>query len=405
MLDFDSFDYFEDLLALLIVLAPVFYVGRRPTLRCLLLGASGLYLVALIAPRLAAFYFVFWLLQFGLQRLVRRWPHEPTAWVGLTLSIVLTLAPMVTWKILPTDFIIEFNLVFNSLVDDTSSWFGAIDRARDIILPIGLSFATFRAVDVLVKIHLELADPLRPTRLFAFGFFPPVQVIGPVIEVHEVVPKLEESPPAEASKILSGSMLIALGMVKVFGIALLLEPSSIVLSPLAQGSTTDFWLELFRFALFFYFNFSGFSDIAVGAGLILGFELQPNFDNPYLKTNPQDFWNSWHMSLTKFCQRNVFVPLGGMRPGRQYPAIMATIMVIALWHDITLSLVVFGLYHGTGLVAHRMLSNRRPPSESLAVRLFKIAAHYVYFSLSLPMLLLSLSDLPDFYANLFGGAA
>lgn len=405
MLDFDSFDYFENLLALLLVLAPVFFLVRRPTVRCLVLGTSGLYLVALIAPRLAAFYLVFWIFQFVLQHLVRRWPHKPTSWVGLTLAIVLTLTPMVTWKIIPTDFIIEFNRVFNLLVDDSSAWLGAIDRARNIILPIGLSFATFRAIDMLVKIHLDLADPLRLTRLFAFGFFPSVQVIGPVIEIQEVIPKLEESSPADASKILSGSLLIALGLVKVFGIALVLEPSSVVLSRLSQGSTIEFWLELFRFTLFFYFNFSGFSDVAVGAGLVLGFELQPNFDNPLLKTNPQDFWNSWHMSLTKFCQRNVFVPLGGMRPGRQYPAIMATIMVIALWHDLTLSLVIFGLYHGTGLVAHRILSKRRPPSESLALRPLKIAVHYVYFSLSLPMLLLSLSDLPDFYANLIRGSA
>ncbi len=106
-------------------------------------------------------------------------------------------------------------------------------------------------------------------------------------------------------------------------------------NPVAVGPAWEFWFELLRFGLFFYFNFSGFSDIAVGTALLFGFKISPNFNNPYVKTNPQDFWNSWHMSLTKFCQRNVFVPLGGMRRNRQYPAILATIMVIALWHDLT----------------------------------------------------------------------
>ena len=93
-------------------------------------------------------------------------------------------------------------------------------------------------------------------------------------------------------------------------------------------------MELFVFALYFFFNFSGFSDVAIGSARLYGFRLKPNFDNPYMKTNPQAFWNSWHMSLTRFAQRNVFVPLGGMRPQHQYRAIFATIMVIALWHDL-----------------------------------------------------------------------
>ena len=93
--------------------------------------------------------------------------------------------------------------------------------------------------------------------------------------------------------------------------------------------------------------------MAIGSARILGFRLAPNFNNPYLKTNPQDFWNSWHMSLTRFAQRNVFVPMGGMRAQTQYVAIVATMMVIALWHDLSIPLVIFGLYHSAGLIIHR----------------------------------------------------
>ena len=104
----------------------------------------------------------------------------------------------------------------------------------------------------------------------------------------------------------------------------------------------QYWLELALFAWYFYFNFSGFSDMAIGCARLLGFKLAPNFNNPYMKTNPQDFWNSWHMSLTRFAQRNVFVPMGGMRARTQYPAIVATMMVIALWHGLSIPLVSSG---------------------------------------------------------------
>jgi alginate O-acetyltransferase complex protein AlgI len=402
MLDFDSFDYFGDLLALSLLAVPIFFGLRRSPFRNLFLGTAGLYLLTLIAPRLAVFYLAFWAGVFVMQYVIRRWPSEQTRWIALTTGVVLALAPMVIWKITPTYFVIEFNLFFNNAIDTASPWFGAIDRARNIILPIGLSFATFRAIDLLVKVHLDLVDPLSFTRMYAFGFFPPVQVIGPVIEVTEVEAQLREPMPPDPRSMLSGLMLIATGLVKVFVIAYVLEASSSVFNPTAAGAVWEYWFELFRFALYFYFNFSGFSDIAIGSALLYGFHLRPNFNNPYMKTNPQDFWNSWHMSLTRFCQRNVFVPLGGMRAGRQYGAMLATIMVIALWHDLTLPLVLFGIYHGVGLIGHRIVASRRPVNELRLLRVAKIGTLFVFVSLSLPLLLLPIGDLSGFYGRLIG---
>ena len=110
------------------------------------------------------------------------------------------------------------------------------------------------------------------------------------------------------------------------------------------------------------------------------------------------------MSLTRFAQRNVFVPLGGMRAERQYPAIFATIMVIALWHDLTWALVLFGGYHAAGLIGHRMLVLRRPAPRHQKWYLFgfKMSALFVFVSLSFPMLLLRIDQLPDFYSRLVG---
>lgn len=243
----------------------------------------------------------------------------------------------------------DFNERFHELVTWLNPWTGAIDRVRSLILPIGLSFATFRAIDQLIKVRLEIVEPLSPLRQFAFAFFPSVLVIGPVIEYTEIEEGLTRRTRWDPQDTLSGLLTIALGAVKVFGAAYLLRGSQGVFAlETRDGSPLEYWLELAMYAWYFFFNFSGFSDMAIGCARIFGYRLAPNFNNPYLKTNPQDFWNSWHMSLTRFAQRNVFVPMGGMRARTQYVAIAATMMVIALWHDVSVPLVIFGVYHSVG---------------------------------------------------------
>jgi D-alanyl-lipoteichoic acid acyltransferase DltB (MBOAT superfamily) len=403
MLDYDSFDYFGDLLAMSIIVVPLFFALRWTRGRRVLLTLVGMYLLFLIAPRLLALYVPFWLVVFALQHFVAALPERRWRPVGLTAAIVVILVPMVLWKLAPTWSVVQFNLRLDRLVDDVSPWLGAIDRVRDIILPIGVSFATFRAIDLVVKVSVGITDPLSASRLLAFGFFPPVQVIGPVIEYTEIERGLDQPIPAAANDVLSGVLQVAVGMVKVFVIAYALEPSTKLFTAFDDVSWWETWVELFLFALYFFFNFAGFSDIAIGLARIYGFRLLPNFNNPYMRTNPQEFWNNWHMSLTRFARRNVFVPLGGMRRQHQYRAIFATIMVIALWHDISIPLVLFGLYHAAGLIGHRMLVQRRPPAAgNVLLSATKMAMVFVFVVLSFPLLLLRLGDVRDFYAHLFG---
>jgi D-alanyl-lipoteichoic acid acyltransferase DltB (MBOAT superfamily) len=403
MLDGDPFLYFSGLLVLLVVVVPLYFLTPWPAGRQLLLGLSGAYLLFLIAPRLLAFYVVFWLGVYLLQLAATRWRDRPSSWVLTTTLVLLTLAPLVVWKLLPEWAVVEFNVGMNAAVDRLSPWVGTVDRVRDLILPIGLSFATFRAIDQIVKVRLEIVPPLSPLHQLAYGFFPSVLIIGPVIEYTEIDRRLDERARWDPNDTVSGVLTIGLGAVKVFVLAYLLRGSQDVFSlSTRSGSPLQYWLELVMFALYFYFNFSGFSDMAIGSARILGFRLAPNFDNPYLKTNPQAFWNSWHMSVTRFAQRNVFVPLGGMRARTQYVAIVATMMVIALWHDLTVPLVVFGLYHSAGLIGHRWWVARHPVAahRGPARRVGATALHFVYFLLSLPLLMVELGALPDFYGRL-----
>ena len=297
MLDGDPFTYFSDLLVLFVVVLPAYFLTPWSWLRQLLLGLSGAYLIFLIAPRLLLFYLLFWFGIFVLQYASVLFRDKRASWVWTTLLIGLALAPMVVWKLWPEWSVTQFNLKMNTAVTDTNQWLGAIDRVRNLILPIGLSFATFRAVDQIIKVRLEIVPPLNPLRQFAFGFFPPVQVIGPVIEYTEIEDGLGRRTRWDPQDTLSGVITIAIGAVKVFVLAYLLRGSQSVFSlATLTGTPLDYWLELIMFAWYFYFNFSGYSDMAIGAARILGFRLAPNFNNPYLKTNPQDFWNSWHIA-------------------------------------------------------------------------------------------------------------
>ena len=369
MLDGDPFLYFSDLLVLLVGVLPAYFLLPWAWARQLLLGVTGAYLIFLIAPRLLLFYVLFWVLVFVLQYAATLLRDRRFSWVWTTLLIALALAPMVIWKLWPEWFVTEFNLKMNTGVNEVSAWLGAIDRVRNLILPIGLSFATFRAIDQIIKVRLEILAPLNGLQQFAFGFFPPVQVIGPVIEYTEIEDGPQAPGAVRPAGLLAGVLTIAIGAVKVFLLAYLLRGSSDVFLLATYDGSAAGVLARARdvCAWYFYFNFSGYSDMAIGTARMFGFRLAPNFNNPYLKTNPQDFWNSWHMSLTRFAQRNVFVPMGGMRARTQYIAIVATMMVIALWHDLSIPLVIFGLYHSAGLVMHRMWVARHPVPSTAAV--------------------------------------
>lgn len=405
MLDGDPFLYFSDLLVLMVLVVPVYFALPWVWARQLLLGLTGAYLLFLVAPRLLSLYVVFWVGIYLLQLAATLWRDRSYSWVWTTVLVLLALAPMLIWKMAPEWSVVGFNLRANGFVDWLSPWTGTIDRVRNLILPIGLSFATFRAVDQLVKVRLEIVEPLRPLRQFAYGFFPTVLVIGPVIEYTEVEDGLNRRTRWDPQDTLSGLLTVGVGAIKVFVFAYLLRGSQDVFAIGSQdGSPLDYWLELIMFAWYFYFNFSGFSDIAIGCARVFGFRLAPNFNNPYLKTNPQDFWNSWHMSLTRFAQRNVFVPMGGMRARTQYAAIAATMMVIALWHDLSVPLVIFGLYHTAGLIGHRWWVARHPvpATRGIARTLGAWTLFFVYYLLSLPLLMLELDVVPDFYERLLG---
>ncbi|MEJ7801269.1 MAG: MBOAT family O-acyltransferase [Ilumatobacter sp.] len=403
---YDSFDWFSSLLPLLVVLVPMLLLIRVGGARRALLIVTGLYLLALVAPRLALFHLALWIVVAALQPIVSVTAERTHGlvrglWV-LWVSLAVTLLPMLAWKLWPESFVVEMNVWTNAVFRDTSDLAEAIDFTAPIVAPIGLSFSSFRAADLLIKTNLGLVERLTPGRVLAYGVFPPLLVVGPIASYDEVAKTLERPIPMERDRALRGGTQILVGLFKVFVLAFLLSWSGDIFRLFADNAPWRVWVALVAFTWFFYVNFSGYSDMAIGTGRLLGGDLRPNFNSPYTTTTPAGFWNSWHISLTRFLRTNVFTAMVGRRAQRQYAATTVTMVLIGLWHSITWASLVFGLYHAVSLVGHRVVEKRRPASEHRAWRFLKPVMVFVWFALSLPLLQLDLGDAVAFYGSLVG---
>ncbi len=399
---YDSFDWFASLLPLLVLLVPAAAFVRHRMARTAMFTLSGLYLLALVAPRLAVIHLALWSVVAAVQPLVSATGERRSGpWV-LGGSLTAVLAPMVAWKLWPVEFVIRSNVWSNAVFRATSDLAEAIDFTAPIVAAIGLSFSSFRAADLLVKSNLGLVDRLTPGRVLAYGVFPPILVVGPIASYDEVAATLERPVRLDAARFVDGAAQMLTGLFKVFVVAYLLSWSGDIFELFRSNDPWRVWVSLIAFTGFFYVNFAGYSDLAIGAGRLIGADLRPNFDSPYTRTNPAAFWNSWHMSLTRFLRANVFTPLAGRHPQRQHAATMLTMLLIGLWHSITWASAVFGLYHGVSLVAHRVIAGRRPAGDGRRLQLLKPAAVFAWFGLSLPLLQLGLRDALDFYAALVG---
>jgi alginate O-acetyltransferase complex protein AlgI len=398
---FDSFDYFAALLALLVVLVPLVAVLRAGMARRWTFVLAGLYLLFLVAPRLAAFHLVMWLVVAGLQRLVAATAERRHGVAVLWTALVVALAPMIAWKLWPVTFVVDFNLWGNRAVS-WSSWLQGVDFVAEAIGLVGLSFATFRAADLLIKTNLGLVERLSPGRVLAFGLFPPLMVVGPIATYGETAATIERRVRLDPARMVDGTGTILAGLTKVFVFAFLLKWSADVFVVFELNPPWRIWVALIAFGWFFYLNFAGYSDVAIGSSTLLGGDVRPNFDHPYLQTTPTAFWNSWHISLTRFMRTNVYTPMVAGRPQRQYSATIVTMVLIGLWHAISWATLVFGLYHGVSLVVHRVVERRRPSRPGRARRIGKSVAVFSWFVLSLPLLQLDLAVAWDFYGALVG---
>jgi alginate O-acetyltransferase complex protein AlgI len=272
-------------------------------------------------------------------------PRARRAWV--TAAVTVSLATLGFFKYFG---FLEANL--NGLV----GWLGAGPVATlQVALPIGISFYTFHTLSYTIDVYRGTAPPVRSFVDFAcyIALFPQL-VAGPIIRYNTVADQLV-SRAHSCEAFASGITLFVLGFSKKI---LLANPMGRV-ADAAFGARSlgagDAWFGAAAYAFQIYFDFSGYSDMAIGLGRMFGFTFPRNFDAPYHAESITDFWRRWHVSLSTFLRDYLYIPLGGNRkgPGRTYVNLIVVMLLGGLWHGARWTFVAWGAYHGTLLAYER----------------------------------------------------
>jgi len=230
-----------------------------------------------------------------------------------------------------------------------------------IVVPLAISFFTFEFVHVLVDVRVGKIATVDPLDLATFAFFFPTLVAGPIKRYESFVTQLRVMPPPIEADLLRNGYRVALGLFKKIVIAdslgVLTTP---FVTPGAPFHRLDYWVAFFAYAGKIYFDFSGYSDIAIGVAGLLGFRIPENFDRPYRSANIQIFWRRWHISLSTWIRDYLFIPLGGSK--RPAPVVVFNLLLAmalaGLWHGAAWTFVLWGLWHGVGLAVHRVWHGR-----------------------------------------------
>ena len=253
---------------------------------------------------------------------------------------------------------------------------------RTIVLPVGVSFYTFMAISYVVDTYRGDFVPVTLEKFATYLSFFPHLVAGPIVRAGELIPQIETPRDPRAVDTSRAFYLIGTGLFKKVVIANYLAGAIVdpVFAVPGQHSSLEILVAVYAYAVQIYADFSGYTDIAIGVALLLGFRFPQNFNSPYAAVSVQDFWRRWHMTLSRWLRDYVYIPLGGNRMGesRMYVNLMATMLIGGLWHGAGWTFVIWGGLHGTYLVVGRL---RRGRDETAPVGFALWRRRFVTFQL------------------------
>jgi alginate O-acetyltransferase complex protein AlgI len=290
-------------------------------------------------------------------------------WWCLTTAVVLSLGTLCFFK---------YFTFAQANVNHLLQAFGANGvRIWQVALPIGISFYTFHALSYAVDVYRGSAPVARSFTDFAcyIALFPQ-SIAGPIIRYNTVAHDLRERSHT-VQRFSSGVALFILGFSKKVLLANPLAPVADAAFGAQALDAPTAWIGVLAYALQIYFDFCGYSDMAVGLGRMFDFEFMKNFDDPYRADSITDFWRRWHISLSRFLRDYLYIPLGGNRgsTARTY-ANLATVMLLGgLWHGANWTFIAWGAWHGTFLIAERWAGKK--PAYQLLPRPLRIAATFL----------------------------
>ncbi len=264
------------------------------------------------------------------------------------LIIVLNLSFLAFFKYY--DF---FRVSFESLFEKVNLSFSL--PFLEIILPIGISFYIFRIISYIIDIYLKRITPsLSIIDFFIYVAFFPYILCGPITRFKDFVIQLNNGGAKKIENLYYYVTLIFLGLFKKIVISsyLVIGITDDILTVPENYSSFLILLAVFSYSLVIYFDFSGYSDMAIGFAGLLGFKSPINFDTPYLSLNIQDFWRKWHITLSNWIRDYVYIPLGGNHKGslRKYLNLMIAMMLAGLWHGPRINFLIWGIINGLALI-------------------------------------------------------
>lgn len=340
----------------LVFLPVVFYlywaVAKRPGVRkILLLVASAIFYAAWNpVPFLLVLYCA--TLDYVLARLMAGTEVPWKRKLYVTLSVVSNLGVLGFFK--------YANFIVQTLVD-VAGWVGIelVYPRMDIILPLGISFVVFQTLSYTIDVYRGDCEARRSwidVALF-ISFFPQI-IAGPIVRASHFLPQLDRTPQLPEDKGAKALLRVAKGLAKKVLIADLLEADIIarVFSMPENYFPLEVWTGVFAYTLQIYYDFSAYSDVAIGAAALFGYHIPENFNRPYKATNLPEFWKRWHISLSTWLRDYLYIPLGGNRGGKLFTLrnLMITMILGGIWHGANWRMALWGGMHGVGLSLTRL---------------------------------------------------
>ncbi|MCB9245229.1 MAG: MBOAT family protein [Flavobacteriales bacterium] len=315
----------------------------------------------------------------------------------LILSLVLNLG-LLAWFKYANFFVANVQSLQRNMGIEPMAWV-------EVLLPIGISFYTFQTITYAVDVYRRKHEPLQKAvdYLMYILMFPQL-IAGPIVRFHEIADSINARTHTW-QKAEWGIVRFAIGLSKKVLIANVLGQTADEVfrmdASIPEFTTATAWIGLLAYTFQIYFDFSGYSDMAIGLGLILGFRFPENFDNPYKAGSISEFWRRWHITLGNFMKNYLYIPMGGNRNGlsRTYFNLILVFALSGLWHGASWTFVAWGLFHGIFLLLDRMfllrVLNKLGAGVSVALTFLISMCGWVLFRSE------TISDAQVYYSTLF----
>lgn len=323
--------------------------------------SSGVFFLLIVATSI-----VDYLLSRLLATRVKEWQRK----LCVTLSVLLSLSVLGYFK------------YANFLMESWSQLVGTNFQPMDIILPVGISFYTFQSISYIVDVYRRRIEPTDSwiEYLFFLSFFPAL-VAGPIVRADQFLPQIKSNPSPTRDQVWMGFWLILLGIVKKALLAdYIAQYNDIVFTTPETYTGFENFMAMLGYTMQIYCDFSGYSDMAIGIAMIMGFYLPQNFNFPYKSLNVTEFWRRWHISLSSWLRDYVYISLGGNRHGkvRTYVNNFLTMLIGGLWHGAAWKFIAWGGIHGVALITHKAL---RPSLDKIPnTPLVKLVSWFTTFT-------------------------